>query len=185
MREYLKNMKISFFLAAILYIVLGLVLLIWPGITSSLVCFSFGLMLLIYGIITIISFFVHDSRQGSFRLELFLGIVAAGVGLVFLLRPDIVLSILPVVLGIYIVIDSLLNLKRALDLNRMNYSNWWVVLVLSLVSAALGVLIPVTSTMMSLRLSYMGRLSSISAFIFFSLSPPSRRGLVLSFFRLL
>ena len=60
MREYLKNMKISFFLAAILYIVLGLVLLIWPGITSSLVCFSFGLMLLIYGIITIISFFVHD-----------------------------------------------------------------------------------------------------------------------------
>ena len=141
MREYLKNMKISFFLAAILYIVLGLVLLIWPGMTSSLVCFFFGLMLLIYGIITIISFFVHDSRQGSFRLELFLGIVAAGVGLVFLLRPDIVLSILPVVLGIYIVIDSLLNLKRAFDLNRMNYSNWWVVLVLSLVSAALGVLI--------------------------------------------
>ena len=37
MREYLKNMKISFFLAAILYLVLGLVLLIWPGITSRLV----------------------------------------------------------------------------------------------------------------------------------------------------
>lgn len=141
MREYLKNMKISFFLAAILYIVLGLVLLIWPDITGNLVCFAFGLVLLIYGVITIISFFVHDSRQGSFRLELFLGIVAAGVGLVFLIRPDIVLSILPVVLGIYIVIDALLNLKRAIDLNRMGYPRWWVVLVLSLVSAVFGVLI--------------------------------------------
>ena len=141
MREYLKNMKISFFLAAILYIVLGLVLLIWPDITGNLVCFAFGLVLLIYGVITIISFFVHDSRQGSFRLELFLGIVAAGVGLVFLIRPDIVLSILPVVLGIYIVIDALLNLKRAIDLSRMGYPRWWVVLVLSLVSAVFGVLI--------------------------------------------
>ena len=141
MREFLKNMKVSFLMAAVLYIVLGLVLLIWPGLTSDLICFVFGLVLLAYGIITIISFLVHDSRLGTFRLELILGIVATAAGILFLLKPEFVKSIIPVVLGIYIVIDALLNLKRALELRSLQYARWWVTLVLSLISVALGVLI--------------------------------------------
>ena len=141
MREFLKNMKVSFLLASVLYIALGLVLLIWPGITSDLICLSFDLLLLIYGIITIISFFVHDSRLGTFRFELILGIVAAAAGLLFLIKPEFVKSVIPVVLGIYIIIDALLNLKRSLELHSLQYGRWWVILVLSLVSVALGVLI--------------------------------------------
>lgn len=141
MREFLKNMKVSFLLASVLYIALGLVLLIWPGITSDLICLSFGLLLLIYGIITIISFFVHDSRLGTFRFELILGIVAAAAGLLFLIKPEFVKSVIPVVLGIYIIIDALLNLKRSMELHSLQYGRWWVILVLSLVSVALGVLI--------------------------------------------
>ena len=52
-------------------------------------------------------------------------------------------------------------------------------------AAALWALIPVISTVRSLLPSYMGRLSSISVFIFSSLSPPSSRGLDLSFFTFL
>ena len=137
MREYQKNMKVSFLLDSVLYIALGLVLLIWPGI----VCLSFGLLLLIYGIITIISFFVHDSRLGTFRFELILGIVAAAAGLLFLIKPEFFKSVIPVVLGIYIIIDALLNLKRSMELHSLQYGRWWVILVLSLVSVALGVLI--------------------------------------------
>ena len=44
-------------------------------------------------------------------------------------------------LGIYIIIDALLNLKRSLELHSLQYGRWWVILVLSLVSVALGVLI--------------------------------------------
>ena len=141
MREFLKNMKVSFLLASVLYIALGLVLLIWPGISRDLICLSFGLLLLIYGIITIISFFVHDSRLGTFRFELILGIVAAAAGLLFLIKPEFVKSVIPVVLGIYIIIDALLNLKRSLELHSLQYGRWWVIQVLSLVSVALGVLI--------------------------------------------
>lgn len=141
MREFLKNMKVSFLLASVLYIALGLVLLIWPGISRDLICLSFGLLLLIYGIITIISFFVHDSRLGTFRFELILGIVAAAAGLLFLIKPEFVKSVIPIVLGIYIIIDALLNLKRSLELHSLQYGRWWVILVLSLVSVALGVLI--------------------------------------------
>lgn len=141
MKEFIKNMKISYILAAILYIALGVIFLIWPTEVGSILCVSFGLVLLAYGLITIISFFVHDSRLGTFRFELVLGIVVTAVGILFLLRPTFILDLFPVVLGIYIIIDALLNLKRAMELRSMNYTRWWVILALSAVSLILGVLI--------------------------------------------
>ena len=122
MREFFHNMKLSFLLAAVLYIILGLILLIWPGVSATVFCYAFGGILLIYGVVTIVSFFLRDSRQGSFVFELFLGIVAAALGLLFLL-------------------DGLVNLKRALELRRMLYLRWTVPLVLSAVSAVLGLVI--------------------------------------------
>ena len=116
MREFFHNMKLSFLLAAVLYVILGLVLLIWPGVSATVFCYAFGGILLIYGMVAIVSFFLRDSWQGSFVFELFLGIVAAALGLLFLLRPVIVASVLPVILGLFIVVDGLVNLKRALEL---------------------------------------------------------------------
>ena len=128
MREFFHNMKLSFLLAAVLYIILGLILLIWPGVSATVFCYAFGGILLIYGVVTIVSFFLRDSRQGSFVFELFLGIVAAA-------------PVLPVILGLFIVVDGLVNLKRALELRRMLYLRWTVPLVLSAVSAVLGLVI--------------------------------------------
>ena len=65
----------------------------------------------------------------------------AAQGLLFLLRPVIVASVLPVILGLFIVVDGLVNLKRALELRRMLYLRWTVPLVLSAVSAVLGLVI--------------------------------------------
>lgn len=141
MKEFFRTIKINFLLASILYVVLGLVLLLWPHTSSSIICAGFGIFLLLYGAITIISFFVHDSRTGFLRFELILGILFAALGVFFLVRPDVVLSVLPVMLGIYIIIDALLNLKRAQELHRMAYERWWMILITSLISAVLGIVV--------------------------------------------
>ena len=44
-------------------------------------------------------------------------------------------------MGIFIVIDGLLNLKRAFELHRLEYGRWFITLILSLVSVALGLLV--------------------------------------------
>ena len=111
------------------------------GVGVEVAGHAFGGILLIYGVVTIVSFFLRDSRQGSFVFELFLGIVAAALGLLFLLRPVIVASVLPVILGLFIVVDGLVKLKRALELRRMLYLRWTVPLALSAGSAVLGLVI--------------------------------------------
>ena len=141
MREFFHTMKVSFLLAAILYVILGLVLLLWPGVSAVVFCYAFGGVLLAYGVVTVATFFLRDSRLGSLAFELLLGVIAAALGLLFLLRPAIVAAVLPAVLGLFIVVDGLVNLKRALELRRMAYGRWNVPLLLSVGSAVLGLVI--------------------------------------------
>lgn len=141
MKEYLKSLKMTFILAAVLYVALGAALLFQPDLSLTLLCYLLGGILLAYGIITIVSFFLHDSAVGPFRLELLLGIVAAALGVLFLLRPAFILSMTSDILGIYIAIDSLINLKRSTELYRLGYSQWWVTLVLSLAGIAMALVI--------------------------------------------
>ena len=141
MREFFHTMKVSFLLAAILYVILGLVLLLWPGVSAVVFCYAFGGVLLAYGVVTVVSFFLRDSRQSSFVFELLLGIIAAALGLLFLLRPSVVATVLPVILGLFIAVDGLVNLKRALELRRMAYVRWNIPLWLSVGSVALGAFI--------------------------------------------
>ena len=64
MKETIKIWKVSFLLAAALYLVLGLVLLLWPGTTAAVICYAFGGILVVYGAAAILSFFL--SRAAAF-----------------------------------------------------------------------------------------------------------------------
>ena len=135
--------KSSLLAASTVYLILGLILLFFPGLTTSLFCTAVGLLLLAYGAITVISFFAHYNSSSSFHFqaELILGVLSAIVGIFFLAHPALILSILPAILGLYILIDALVNLKRGLDLRTCGYAGWTSTIVLSVISLVLGCVI--------------------------------------------
>ena len=135
--------KNSLLTASAVYVLLGLVLIFFPGLTAGLFCTVAGILLLAYGGIAILSFFVSRGSSGSFtfQAELILGVISAIVGGFFLSHADFILSIIPVVLGLYILIDALVNLKRGLDMRAFGYAGWTATLIMSLVSLALGAVI--------------------------------------------
>ncbi|WP_130871013.1 HdeD family acid-resistance protein [Intestinimonas massiliensis (ex Afouda et al. 2020)] len=141
MRDRLKNLSVSFVLLSILYILLGLVLLIWPATVMDVLCYLTGGILLLYGVFAIVGFCRAEVRTAGSFLTLLLGIVAAAVGAVLLLQPALFQSILTVILGLYILIDGLLNLMRALELRRMEHGGWTIYLVLSLITVVLGLVV--------------------------------------------
>lgn len=141
MKERLKNMTVSFVFLSILYLVLGVVLLIWPTTVMNIICYLFGAILLLYGVFAIWGYYRNEDRKGSAFLGLFLGIVAAAVGAVMIIYPPLIQGIIPVILGLYIAIDGLLSVKRTLELHRMDFARWNLNLILSLVSAGLGVFV--------------------------------------------
>ncbi len=80
----------------ILMLVIGVILLLWPGATVLSVCSILGWCLLVGGAVEIILGMTGNrSPAGTAG-----GAVSAIVGLVFITRPEIVISILPVVIGL-------------------------------------------------------------------------------------
>lgn len=141
MKEKVKQIKFNFVVAAILYIVLGLVLLLWPDTSSSVICYAIGAVLLIYGVIGIISFLSSRNKTAVLALQLVVSVAAAALGVLSLTQPRLILSLLPVLMGLFIIVVSLISMKRAIDMRHYLYTRWWAALLLSLAAIALGALI--------------------------------------------
>ena len=70
-----------------------------------------------------------------------LGIVLAVIGGWIVLKPDTIIKAIPMIVGILIVIHGLHNAVQAIDLKKMQYDNWWVALLFSILTVALGIVL--------------------------------------------
>lgn len=55
MPEFLKKMKANDTLSAVICVVIGVVLIIWPATSTQIVCMVLGGVLFIYGVVQILS----------------------------------------------------------------------------------------------------------------------------------
>lgn len=143
MNDLLRRIKTNALLSAALYALLGLVLLIWPELSTSLLCFALGLILLLCGLGDIFVFLRH--RDGSLyaALHLITGVILAAVGLWLMARPTLVTVIIPRIVGILICFHGLSDLSDANTLRKADSPRWTAALLLALVTLVLGIILVV------------------------------------------
>lgn len=141
MGNLLKRLKTNIIISAILCVVLGIVLVVWPDLSMKIVCIAVGAVLLIGGGVRLAVYF--STRDGSMyaQANLIMGIVLAVVGIWILLKPDKVLAIIPIIVGIVIVLHGINDLQQAVTLYKDKYDKWWVALILGLLTIGFGVLL--------------------------------------------
>lgn len=136
MKETLKRVKADVILSAILCFALGVVLIIWSTETINILCRVLAAGLMIIGMVNIISYF-RDKRMHMFSGVLGLIVLLIGVWLFF--RPDSVVSFIPIVIGVILAVHGAQDIKLAIETKRNGYEKWWSVLLMGVVSLALGV----------------------------------------------
>ena len=141
MANFLKNLKANYTLSAIICVVIGVVLIIWPGTSTQVVCMVLGGMLMIYGIVQIILYLFARERTLYLQGMLILGIVFSVVGAWILLKPETIIAAVPIIMGIIIIMHGLHNAIQAIDLKKMDYENWWVALLFGILTIVLGVVL--------------------------------------------
>lgn len=138
----LQEMKHNWMFSAILSIVLGLILLIFPGITIRVVCFLLAGLSLIFGVTRMIRYFKQEAAYPEFfRGDLMVGLFAIAIGLFMLLRADLVVQFIPIIFGIVLMASGIAGIQRAVDAQRSGYDRWGVLLALAILTIALGVLL--------------------------------------------
>ncbi len=137
----LKTIRRSYIIVSLISIAIGVVLFMFPAMSLKVVCGIFGAVILLFGLLKIFLYIKNKEIGFVGQFGLIVGILFSVIGVFLLLSPNIIVSILPIIIGIYIVIDSFQNFKQALDLYKAEYAKWWVMMVLAFVLAVLGVVI--------------------------------------------
>ena len=134
-----KSIRNSLVLTSALYIVLGLVLMLFPGSALRWTSMVLGAATLAWGIARMASYWREGGAYNQ-RFDLFFGVLLALLGLFLILCPQFLASIIPFALGVYVLVDSVSAIRRSLDMKALGYEKWWAALASALVLALFGAL---------------------------------------------
>lgn len=141
MERYLRKYGgISIILSMILAI-LALFLIFRPEASITIVMRIIAIILLITGIVHVISYFSSSKEFKSISIELIEGIISIILGIIILVNPIAITSLLPIIIGCWILIQSIFRMQIAFNLKAADSSNWKVVLLLSILNLILGIVI--------------------------------------------
>ena len=135
-------------MASIAYIVLGVFMIVKSEAVANGLNDVFGVVMLIYGVINIIAFFMNKDVEENLFMELATGVVAIGLGVFALIAQDLMMKILFYAIGGILIIDAVVNIKRAVNLRMMGFSRWSFFLIAAALGVLLGILCIVFYSMM-------------------------------------
>ena len=129
--------KISNFLkgeivSSVFYIAFGLCLILIPDQTVNIICkVIFGLVMIAVGIYHI-AIYAAEKEKATI-LDLFTGVIVLVLGVFLFFTPQIVVKILPYLLGAFVLVDSIWKLKGSIRLKKMEQGQWKVLLAGSII----------------------------------------------------
>lgn len=140
MFELFSGLKKGVVIYSIIVIVMGIILIIFPDITSQMICYGVAGIVFICGIMDFIRYFSNDFSY-RFGYDLISGFFLCAIGIFMILRSDIVIMMIPFIIGLFIVIEGIMNMTRSLELKRWGFEKWFYDLLLSLLLLILGFII--------------------------------------------
>ena len=132
--------RMSFSLAAVVYLLLGLFMILAPNTSRKLLCTLVGAGILIYGLLDIVPF-VLSRGEKRFTLDLLIGACALAFGLFSLINRTFLMDFLFTALGVVVCVTSVCGISRALNLRYFGFARWWAPLCANLATLVLALCI--------------------------------------------
>ena len=138
------KLKANWIFSAIVTIVLGLILVLFPAAALASVSYVVGGIAIAMGVVRSVRYFKQDHTYPFlFQSDLVVGLLCVGFGIFMLSQPAAFMSMLPFVFGILLVGCGIGSILRAVDAKKMGFLYWGWLLGLAIVSVVLGWLIMV------------------------------------------
>lgn len=123
---------------SVLYMLLGLCFILMPVNTVNIICkFVFGVVLILAGAYHILIYVLE--KINATLLDLLSGGMLLVIGIFLFYNPQIVVKLLPVLLGTLVLVDSIWVLKGGIRLKKNERSEWRFLVFGSLIFIVLGI----------------------------------------------
>ena len=135
MKEFLKRIKADYLLSSVMCITLGIIFVIWKEGVISLLGSVLAIGMVVIGIIYLCSFFLNLVTNG---MSVVMGILVLAVGIWFLIQPEVIVSLIRIVIGVLLLFPGFRGVKETLDAKRCEYSRWTASLVFAIICMVCG-----------------------------------------------
>ena len=138
-RLFRKIMWIEIGISCIM-ILLGVIFLLWPGLSVTVLGVLFGLSIIASGILNIYSYFKR-AQLPLFRFHLIYGILAIILGILTLLNPFVFSQVITIFLGIWVLYLAINKIDLSLRLKKINEKSWLLLLLSSILEIFMSIII--------------------------------------------
>lgn len=135
MKEFLRRIKADFLLSSVLCILLGVVFIIWNNGVLNVIGSVLAIGMIVIGVVYLGSFFLSIVTNG---LSVVMGILVLAVGIWFLADPAVIMSLIPIVIGVVLLFHGIRGIKETIAAKKYGFDAWGANLILAIISVILG-----------------------------------------------
>lgn len=139
--EQVKGMKWQSMITAALFVILGIVLIIYPETTAETICYVVGIAGVVIGIFTILTYLFRDVEKNYYRNDFIVGMMEVILGAFVLYKAALIIELIPCVLGMLVVFSGIGKLQNYIDLRQMKRGKGLPFLITAIVNMAFGILL--------------------------------------------
>ena len=143
--ETLKKLKRNAFFVAIVYLIIGLIMLLNPTFVRDAVNYIMGVIAILYGLIYSINIYQKKDTELYGKFDLLGGILCISFGLFLIVNPDILISLIPFSGGVIIFMDAIVFIRHSISLKKVGYQKWWINLIISFIFLGFSIYIIVNA----------------------------------------
>lgn len=146
-KKFFTKLKWEKLITAIVAIVLGIVFVADPNGSGDAVCKVAGVAMIVLAAAMLIRYFTSAQL---FPENLIFSAVLLLLGIFFIAKSGVVMTVLGLFFGIFLVIDGASKIRDGIDAAKAKIQGWWIWFLLALLTIVLGVLVMFGESVMTL-----------------------------------
>lgn len=146
-KKFLQKLKWERLLTAIIALVLGIVFVANPSGSGRFVCRLAGILMVVAAAVFLIKYALTKFISSE---HLLFGSALLLIGIYFLVKTDVVTSVIGLFFGIFLLIDGVGKIQQSCDAIRQKAKGWWILFAFAVLTILLAVLVIFADSVMLL-----------------------------------
>ncbi len=135
-----QETKVPLIFQVVVELVIGIFLIIYRDMTTNILFIVIGALMVCYGVFDLIAF-ITNNRPYSFRRGLTTGVLITIIGVAFIVQAEALKNLLAIIIGALILIESIVNCRRAFIVRNLGATKWYLLLISSAAVIVLSIFV--------------------------------------------
>lgn len=139
--KYLEKVKSTTIVSSIMYILIGLVMVIFPEFVNDFIWYIIGGLIVVFGILQLMNYFSTPYKNFLTGVVLLISLASIALGVYVIFSPEKLISLVPLTIGVIMIVDGIQKLIQIQSIKKAGYDNPIALLIYALLLIVLGIIL--------------------------------------------